>query len=212
MKKWMILFCSCIIMQVAYTQNLLVDDIPNLKKGIYKTYQEFKFNSPSIPLDYDIQEEIILYTNLMQTATYTNRDTAYTLNIDKEKTNEIGTVWGFCDGTNVFINRETSVSSGKVIFKPYSKFYKILFIGRYCYFRLAYRSGGGLTYGILAIDFNTGELLELNKKKLKKYISKDAELMQDYNNDELWKSGTDVTCFRFLKLYSEKHQDEIIRK
>ena len=30
--------------------------------------------------------------------------------------------------------------------------------------------------------------------------------------DELWKSGTVSTCFRFLKLYSEKHKDEIIRK
>jgi hypothetical protein len=199
-------------MQAAYSQNLIVDDIPNLKKGIYKTYQEFKFNSPSIPLDYDIQKEIILYTNLMQTATYTNRDTAYTLNIDKEKANEIGPVWGFCDGTNVFINRETSISSGKVIFKPYSKFYKILFIGRYCYCTVGYRSGGGFTYGLLGIDFNTGELLDINKKRLKKYISKDAEIMQDYNNDELWNSGTDSTCFRFLKLYSEKHQDEIIRK
>jgi len=36
--------------------------------------------------------------------------------------------------------------------------------------------------------------------------------LQDYNNDELWKSGTVLTCFRFLKLYSEKHKDEIIRK
>jgi hypothetical protein len=212
MKKMTISFCFCIIMQVAYTQNLIVDDSLNLKRGIYKTYKEFKFNSPSIPLDCDIQWNIILYTNLMQTATYTHRDTCYTLKIEKDKTNEIGPVWGFCDGKNVFINRETSITSGKVIFKPYSKFYKILFIGRYCYCSVAYNSGGGFTYGILAIDFNTGELLELNKKKLKKYISKDEKLLQDYNNEENWKSGTDSTCFSFLKLYSEKHKDEIIRK
>ena len=199
-------------MQAAIAQNLIVDDSFNLRKGIYKTYNEFKLNSPSISLDYDIQKEIIDYTNLMQAATYTHRDTAYTLNIDKDKANEIGTVWGFCDGRNVYINRETSISSGKVIFKPYSKFYKILYIGRYCYFSLGYRSGGGFTYGILGIDFNTGELLELSRKKVKKYISKDAELVQECNNDELWKAGTDSTCFRFLKLYSEKHKDEIIRK
>jgi hypothetical protein len=199
-------------MQVAYTQNLIVDDSNSLKKGIYKTYKEFKFNAPSIPLDYNIQSELILYTNLMQSATYKHRDTCYNLIIEKAKTEEIGPIWGFCDGKNAYINRETSITSGKVIFKPYSKFYKILFIGRYCYFSLAYRSGGGFTYGILAIDFNTGELLELNKKKLKKYISKDEKLLQDYNNDESWKSGTDSTCFRFLKLYSEKHKDEIVRK
>jgi len=198
--------------QAANAQNLIVDDSLNLKRGIYKTYKEFKFNSPSIPLDYDIQGELIIYTNLMQAETYTHRDSCYTLKIEKEKTDEIGPIWGFCDGKNVFINRETSITSGKVIFKPYSKFYKILYIGRYCYFSLAYRSGGGFTHGILAIDFNTGELLELNKKKLKKYISKDEKLLQDYNNDELWKSGTVLTCFRFLKLYSEKHKDEIIRK
>jgi len=200
------------IMQMACTQNLIVDESQNLKKGIYKTYKEFKFNSPSLPLDWEIQADLIVYTNLMQAATYTNRDTSYTLKIEKEKTNEIGPVWGFCDGKNVYINRECSISSGKVIFKPYSKFYKILFIGRYCYLSLAYRSGGGFTYGICAIDFNTGELLELNKNKLKKYISRDEKLMQDYNNEENWKSEIDSTCFRFLKLYSEKHQDEIIRK
>jgi hypothetical protein len=212
MKKMIILFCSCIIMQKAYSQSLILDDSLNLKKGIYKTYKEFKFNSPSISLDCDIQAELIVYTNLLQSATYTNRDTFYTLKIEKEKANEIGPVWGFCDGKNVYVNRETSISSGKVIFKPYSKFYKILFTGRYCYFSLGYRSGGGFTHGILAIDFNTGELLELNRNKLKKYISKDKELLQDYNNEELWKSGTDSTCFRLLKLYSERHKDEIIRK
>ena len=55
MKKIIILFCSCIIVQAAYAQNLIVDDSLNLKRGIYKTYKEFKFNSPSVSLDCDIQ-------------------------------------------------------------------------------------------------------------------------------------------------------------
>ncbi|MCX6246569.1 MAG: hypothetical protein NTW10_02445 [Bacteroidetes bacterium] len=208
MKKNIALFCSCILMQVAYTQNLIVDDTLALKKGIYKTYQEFKLNSPSIPLDYNIQAEILVYSNLSQVEAFTHRDTCYTLKIEKEKANETGTVWGFCDGKNVYINRETSISSGKVIFKPYSKFYKLLFIGRYCYFKVAYRSGGGFTYGILAIDFNSGELLELSKNKVKKYISKDEKLYHDFNNEGSW---NDSTFFRYLKLYSEKHKDEIKR-
>jgi hypothetical protein len=36
MKKMMVLFCSCIIVQAVYAQNLIVDDSLNLKRGMYK--------------------------------------------------------------------------------------------------------------------------------------------------------------------------------
>jgi len=44
MNKMAILFCSCILMQMAYSQNLVIDNNITLKRGIYKTYEEFKNN------------------------------------------------------------------------------------------------------------------------------------------------------------------------
>ncbi len=215
MKKISIFLLFCLISQVVLSQKLIVDDPLDLKKGLYKSFDEFRNNSPSIPFEWEIQWGIFDYSisgagsisgALAQIA---HSDTLYKLKIDKEKTTEIGTIWGFCDGKSVYINREFSPFSGKVIFKPDSKFYKLLYIGRYCYFSCAYPGSLTVQYFHLeiGIDLNSGKLLEINKKLVKKILSRDEELTQLYIND---KSNENLN-YKYLKLFSEKHKDEIER-
>lgn len=215
MKRISFFIFSCLITQVVYSQKLIVDDAINLKKGLYKTFDEFKENAPSIPLEWEIQWGIFNY--ILSGAgsmsgvhdQMTHNDTLYKLKIDKGKTQEIGTIWGFCDGKCVYINREFSPFSGKVIFKPDSKFYKILYIGRYCYFSCAFPVGVNVQYvhAEIGIDLNSGKLWEINKKQVKKILSRDEELMQQYIND----NSNENINFKYLKLFSEKHKDEIER-
>jgi hypothetical protein len=219
MKRIVLLFCFYIMPLIIYSQELIIDEGVVLKKGIYKTYEEFKNNAPSIPLEWDIQSGIFNYSIAGSntggvTTQMAYNDTVFKLTIEKPATKEIGTVWGFCDGRNTYINREFSLTSGKVIFKPDSKFFKILYLGRYCYFGSAYPSGPNNNYIHLncAIEFNSGELIEVNKKQVKKIISNDEELLIEYNNEKFWDSRSDSICFQFLKRYSEKHENEIKSK
>ena len=201
MKRFTVLICSCIFIQLAHSQILIINDSLNLKKGIYKTFEEFRYNSPPIPLDYEI--------------VYINENIA-NLKIDKEKTKFYGAVWGFCDGKNVYINRDFNMS-GKRVLNPDSQFNKILFIGRYCYF-LTYPDANVLVYRQYlpyAIDFNSGDELCLNcepnflfikESQFKKIISRDPKLWQEYKND---KSGEDL-FLKYIKIHSERYKDEIL--
>jgi hypothetical protein len=211
MKKLAILLCTFILTQLVSSQSLIVDDSVKLKKGIYKTYKEFKYNSPSVPLEYEVKWGLFHYTGL----SLTPHDTVYQLTIDKAKTKEIGTIWGFCDGNNIYINREFSIITGKVIFEPNSKFFKLLLIDRYCYFISAFPGGNTYLHLCCAIDFNSGEILGLNYKILGKIISKDEELVQEFNAEKSNRDTyekMDSIYYKYLQLYSKRQKDEIKRE
>jgi hypothetical protein len=202
MKKFTLLLCSAFIMQFANSQKLIIDDGVPLKKGIYKTFDEFKNNSPSFSLDFEI---VSADTGVL-----------YRLKIDKEKTDLLGVVWGFCDGKNSYINLDYNMSK-KRIFRPVSEFSKITYLGRYCYFR-TYQPGTSLVFRDLlamVIDINSGEELCLNcainfgfisQSSFKKILTKDSELWSEYKND---KSKEDL-FLKYIKKYSERHKDEVI--
>jgi hypothetical protein len=188
---------------MAHSQKTIINDSLNLKKGIYKTFDEFRYNSPSIPLEFEV----------------INLDKGYTYNlkIDKDKTKYFGVVWGFCDGKDIFINMDVDMSRKKV-FNPDSYFSRLLYVGRYCFF-LTYPARSSniffSQYYPFAIDFNSGKELCLNcepnfwfikESQFKKIVSRDPELWQEYKNDH---SREDL-FYKYIKLYSEKYSDEII--
>lgn len=208
MKKMILLFCSCILMQMAYSQNLVIDNNITLKKGIYKTYEEFKNNSPSVPLENEIKSVRLIMESLLY------NDIVYHMEIDKDKAKEIGDVWGFCDGEFVYINMQFKVMTIKKVFKPGSQFDKILYLGRYCYFISVQPIPNSVNLGhyFYALEFNTGKEIAINKDALKKIISKDEGLLKDYKNEKFLDKNSDDTYIKYLRLYSESHKDEIRRK
>lgn len=205
MKKIFLLLCPLFVMQLANSQKLIIDAGTVLKRGIYMTYDEFKYNSPSMPLDFEIID--------VDAGQY------YNLKADKEKFNQIGVVWGFCDGNNTFINRDFNMSR-KRIFRPQSQFNKILYLGRYSYFLTlsTIRHIDQLNtfqYLPYVIEFNTGEELCLNceinfgfikQSQFKKILTKDSELWVEYKSD---KSKEDL-FLKYIKIYSERYRDEVL--
>jgi len=202
MKKLAILFCVCVLTQINYSQNLIIDDSITLKKGIYQNFKEFKFNSPTIPFEYEI---------------LTSDNQIYKLKIDKTKTDEIGPIWGFCDGTNIYINTQKDMRK-RLVFNPNSQFNKILFLGRYCYFLGSHFTTNNMYYFNMpyVIDFNTGEELclicdpdvpPIKKSQFHKIVSLDDELWSEYKNEKSKMDNNVIASY--IKLYSIKHKDEV---
>jgi hypothetical protein len=65
----------------AACQKLIIYDSVTLKKGIYKNFDEFKFNCPSIPFNYE------LTSNTKYEGTFQTGDPliVYTINLSKKK-------------------------------------------------------------------------------------------------------------------------------
>ncbi len=203
MKTIAIIFFLSFFIQISYAQKTIIDDCQNLKPGIYKTFDEFRCNAPSIALEYEVEKI---------------NDLACRLNIQKEKTEFIGPVWGFCDGKTAYINVDQNMS-GRKVFRPGSLFMKIQYIGRYCYYLFSsvaytniYATGQYLPY---AIDFNTGLEMCLNcdinfwfikQSWFKKIMTRDYELWNEYKKD---KTGGDL-FLKYIRLYSEKHNYEVL--
>jgi len=193
---------------MVFSQKLIVDDTLNLKKGIYKTFNEFRENSPSIPLEYEIVRV---------------NDIAYQLKIGKEETEHYGAIWGFCDGKAVYVNLDFDMS-GRNRFRPYSYYGILQNIGRYCYFPFPQVAYTNLNAMIIngrnplpyVVDFNNGKLLCLNcdmnagflkQSHFKKILTRDPELWTIYKND---KSKEDL-FLKYIKIFSERYSDEIVK-
>lgn len=208
MKKIYALLFICLLSQAVFSQKLIVDDTLNLKKGIYKTFNEFKENAPSIPLEFEVIKV---------------NEIAYQLKIDQEKTNFYGSVWGFCDGKKVYINVDFDMSMRNK-FRPQSYYGVLQNIGRYCYFPFPQVAYTNLSAMIIngrkplpyVVDFNNGKLLCLNcdmnagflkQSHLKKILSREPGLWDTYQND---KSNGDLFN-KYIKIFCDKHSDEINR-
>ncbi|MEP6738256.1 MAG: hypothetical protein ABJA70_22215 [Chryseolinea sp.] len=139
-------------------------------KGVYKTFEEFKYNMPSIVENYSFDKK-----NLWLTDNQTGKQ-------KKIKKREI---WGFSDRNRIYVS--------------WHKYDELLEKGRYCYFKekgtrvvfgfsvfppmilpipLPYKDE-------LIINFNTGRTFLLSKKLLKKIlVTDDKELLNEFMNEK----------------------------
>lgn len=114
------------------------------RKGFYKNYNEFLNNSPSIT--YDFTTQLIHRSEFDSTiisAKYFIQDS--TESDDGERSaQKTGRIWGFCDGTNIFVRTFTGVYQK-------STFCKLDYIGPHPYFTLAHKEIGAIGPPIIAI-------------------------------------------------------------
>ena len=156
------------------------------KAGIYRTFEEFKNNNPSIIIDfinstYKIERDERKYGNIG------NRNTAYAygLSCDYRAAENIGAIFGFCDGINIYISFE----NGQL--PNYSSFYKIEYLNRYSYLDFVSTSYIGVSSLYLeklatkVIDLKTGKFSNLNKSFIKKIISDNLELSKKFELQEV---------------------------
>jgi len=151
----------------AYHNCILNDTV--YKKGIYRTFEEYKYNKPSIVDNYTFDNK-----NLWRTDELTGR---------KKKIKKRD-VWGFSDGIKIYAS--------------WKKYDELLEQGRYCYFidkgtkivffvsafpfsvlpiPLPYRDE-------MIIDFNTGETQQISKKLFKEILLEDdPELLDQFKKE-----------------------------
>jgi hypothetical protein len=210
MKLKNILFALLILQMThpAFSQNqeMILYNLHNLKKGVYKNSEEFKFNRPSlqIPLKVEEKHKMGIFTYLVR------------YNVDSFKLKK-GEFWGFCDGENVYVNRDPkSRPDGKIWFE------KIINIDRVCYFKQVMISrGGGGTMGPggmmtggggsyvedMMLSLETGDILELTKSTFTYLLSyKDPELLESFKKE----SEKRQKLVLYLQKYCDKHRDEPI--
>jgi hypothetical protein len=163
----------------------------SFKEGIYKTFWEFKHNSPTLlhPFLYDGK-------NLWRT------DSANTklAKINREN------VWGFCDGKQVYIR--------------WKKFNVITEVGRFCYFQESgTRLLLGIApfplmilplpmpyVDELIVSFNTGKVYVLTKKVLRTLLREnDKPLLAEFEREKQKKKKLHL----YIVKYNERNEHRI---
>lgn len=136
-KSYTLIAVICVVSICTRAQyNTINPDNKTLKKGLYKNYQEFIGNTPSLTDDF---VTVPLYLNGSDTA---NPIAAVYLYSDTLK--EAGPVWGFCNGKSVYINLSPSL--------PRSCYWKLISLGNYPFFKGCYTARGFIKPGPVSLD------------------------------------------------------------
>lgn len=161
------------------------------KVGIYKSFDEFKYNNPSGSDDFRFDGKNIWVPDSKP---------GKMLKVKKKD------VWGFSDGSKIFVRR--------------NKYNEMLEKGRYCYFK---EKGTRLAFGVSAfplmilpipypykdeiiINYNTGKPFVLSKRLLKKILaSDDPELLKEFKNDP----GKNRKLFDYIVKYNDRNVSKI---
>jgi hypothetical protein len=162
----------------AFAQYPILND--SIKKpGIYRTFEEFRNNQPSIVMNFKIASEEVKYGSIgFRKALMT-----YGLDFSAKMSQNIGLIYGFCDGKDIFIVSKTPTLS------HYTSFFKIEHLGQICVFKYTYESVLAvtavymLTGGTRILNLKNGESLNLNKKNLKKIIKAKPELAARFDKE-----------------------------
>lgn len=204
MKKILFVMILITTTTVIKSQKLIINDTV-LKAGIYRTFEEFKYNNPSVELNHKVTTTKRGY-GFMNAA---GKVTYYRIEVYRKDAKLIGNVFGFCDGENVYINEH----SPKI--EPSVGFSKIEYFGKYCYYEgviystvttewsnSAVNPSKTVSYGSLAekiIDIYSGEVITLNDKKLREIIADDPELLKEFNKDSNKKKSLKDYIIRYME-------------
>src|SRR6185437_12369328 len=194
---------SLVFVSKTQSQTLIVDDTANLKVGVYRTFKEFRYNSPSITTEFTVRPEEKRFDYAPSEFKDSSRHTIYYLLLPESYT-ITDTIWGFCDGKNIYINTWWSTYS------PKGTYERLEYIGRYCLF-FKWQPGGYKKPPRIcrvAININNGLAFDpdiLSHSDLKQILEKDTYLYNKYKQVKERKAKS----FYYLKLYSEKHKDQI---
>ncbi|HMG88718.1 MAG TPA: hypothetical protein VK589_01625 [Chryseolinea sp.] len=171
-------------------QGAYILNAPAYQKGVYRTFDEFKYNRPSIVDHYAIGKKAILITE----------GTGKSRKLKKHE------VWGYCDGSRIFVR--------------WRKFNELVEKGRYCYFK---ETGTRMTYVVsgiplmiipvptpykdeVIVNFNTGTSYRLTKKLMREILeADDAELLEMFTKER----GKGKKLFDYVVKYNDRNTARI---
>lgn len=186
----------CLLLAIEGLSQELIVSQADFKKGIYKSFEEFKYNNPSIELKNEI-------TAKSRKLGILDKDPIifYRIDISKKEGKMIGEVYGFSDGKYVYIN-ESMPKLG-----PKTEFSKIEYIGEYCYFKDIYCTStyNGMTTITTCdldeklIEMETGKVIRLSKRSLRELLANDTELLDKFNNESLKNKKLKEYVIRYIE-------------
>ncbi len=171
----------------------LEKDIANAPKkieGIYKSFTEFRTNSPSVKGN-------------LQAA-------AFHIKLFNDSTRQFENFpekfWGACIKDTVYIYTNQSVLSQN------PKIYPIEVIGRYCYSK-AYSSSTDYSQDLLTTSYkfeyimsiNNGQIYKLSKRFMRTLLEKDSDLLNRFEKEK----SKSNTFMKYIQEYNTKHAGDI---
>lgn len=193
--KQLLCFWNLLLLGISVAaQNVLITDAPQLKKGLYKTFEEFQSNNPSEEGDLVIKNR----SSAAQIYLLANRN-ELVLRDGAGQEHKLKNYWGFCDGKNIYI-KDNGLN-------------KLQEIGYYCIYALhgiqpsrGYLNQADMTTNSIStpvvlkkvLNVVTGQILELSAYNLKKYIlPQDSVLLDEFRGDREKKDQLEYYIFRF---------------
>jgi hypothetical protein len=185
-----------------------------LTPGIYKTFNEFSKNKPSLNLDFYLEERT--YSQIWAWG-----GTEYAINFtDKNISKKFikDSIWGVCKNDTIYVNnRLISVNKGfdRLMKLDYPLSYFVGYVimkdedKESARVMGSFGAIGGATAGtpherIIAINMKTGELIRLNDYGMQKILADDSELLDKYN--KIKEEAEDASfIFPILDEYNSKH-------
>lgn len=160
-----------------------------LKRGIFRTYEDFKYNRPDTTFDIEFFE----------------KPGVLVVDTTRKIVRKLKWMWGFCDSSSVYIRS--------------NRYCKIQTIGRYCFFEskrwgfvVFLRGDIPLAFPFPApyrmryvINLNNGNYYNLHNRLMKRILKKDVELLQHFKNEKKKKKK----YLQYIKAYNERHKDEL---
>jgi hypothetical protein len=184
-----------------------------LQKGLYRSYEEFRHNAPSITRDFAVISNDNKKNKWAGNGfSVEMKDTLISPRIIQRE------MWGFCDGKTIFVNAHN--------FQRSYGFHPLLHLGRYAYLegidpmaesteklsgvRTSFVNVADNKLGYL-LNLNNGKFYPLHQEDLEKILSQDPVLFGQFQRED--KRGDKATrrelMFRYVKLYNERHPEEI---
>jgi hypothetical protein len=166
------------------------------KPGIYKTFEEFRSNAPSLPLQGKITPSEIKFKVRSELASLTT----YKLDIPKEEAKKIGGVFGFSDGSKFYVTLNYK-DPGRV---NNAEFYELEYLGSYCiYDAVVISSLDNHTFHdkrTFMLDLYTGDALLITATRLKRILAGNAELLAEFKTaDKKDEETRKAFLLRYLK-------------
>ena len=189
----------------AFAQYPILND--SIKKaGIYKTFDEFKNNSPSIALNYPITSK----NNIFFTHWGKESITTYAVGMPKEDGRDLGSVYGFCDGNSFYIFPIDNMIFPNTVHK--FVFYRMTALGKYPYLDIAIGNNYDAANGdgsfnlsktpsidLAVLYFETGEVKKLTVNRLKEILADKPQLLEKFKKQESKNDYLKVYLKEYLK-------------
>ena len=170
-----------------------------LKSGIYKSFEELKYNSPSVEYKYSFKK--VKAGRTIGKSYYT-----YRITMNKEVRDKIGNIYGFCDGNDFYVN----ITARPRKLRKSTKYARVDNLKKFCYFEYYETTivptgqyGSIYSHSIQKriIDMNTGEVINLKRSSLKQLIMDDTELLHEFENE----SSKSTKLKEYLIRYIERN-------